>query len=82
MQTLQISQQIDRALNDMTHNGLQLEKDNAMLKQALRIMMGNLALTEDGDTTIELTDTEVNFLKHVCDSCNIFNVLKEKEGLR
>ena len=79
MKTLQLAQQIDKSLNEITHNGLQLEKDNAMLRQALRIMMRNIALTENGETTLSLTETEVNFLKSVCDSCNIFNVMQKEE---
>lgn len=72
MKTLTIVKEIDNKMNDLTQHSLTLERDNALLRQAVRTMFRSIALTESGDTTLQLTEEDVEYLKRVCDQCGVF----------
>jgi len=74
MKTLRTSQSIDESLNELVRHSLGLERDNMLLKKALRTMAKNVCLNEDGKTTMELTVEDVELVKYACDTCNVFNI--------
>lgn len=72
MKTLTIVKEIDSKMNDLTQHSLTLERDNILLRQAVRTMFRSIALTESGETTLQLTEKDVEYLKRVCDQCDVF----------
>lgn len=74
MKALKYAQQVDENMNLLTKHSLQLERDNMLMKNALRLMARNIALTESGDTTFDLRQEDVDYLKKVFDQCNVFAV--------
>ena len=74
MKTLTYTQKIDEDLAKLTQHSLKLEKDNMMLRKALRSMANGIALDESGETRLELHSEDVDYLKYVVDQCNVFGV--------
>lgn len=73
MKTMVMMQEIDKTLNNLTKHSMTLERDSMLLKKAIRTMAEKMVLTEDGETTMHLTQEDADFLKGVCDTCDVFN---------
>lgn len=80
MKTLQYVKEIDKQMNMLTQHSLTMEKDNMLMKKALRVMAQNICLTESGETTFDLKEEDVEFIKSVFDTCNVFGLSKQIEG--
>ena len=63
---------IEGSLGDLAHHSLSLERDNRMLKDAIRTIAASMSLTQSGETTLSLTQTEADMLVRVCTVCDIF----------
>lgn len=74
MKTLTYVQEIDQSLALLTQHSLKLEKDNMMMRKAIRLMANGIALDENGETRLELHPEDVDYLKYVVDQCNVFGV--------
>lgn len=79
MKTMTMMQEIDKSLNNLTKHAMTLERDNMLLKKAIRTMANKMALAENGETTMHLTQEDADFLKGVCDTCDVFNAGISKE---
>ena len=71
--TLSIVTKLEAILQDLTEHSIRLERDNMLLRKGFATMASNICLNEDGNTTLELTEKEVEFLKQVVNTCNVFN---------
>ena len=71
--TLSIVTKLETILQDLTEHSIRLERDNMLLRKGFATMASNICLNEDGNTTLELTEKEVEFLKQVVNTCNVFN---------
>jgi len=71
--TLSIVTKLETILQDLTEHSICLERDNMLLRKGFATMASNICLNEDGNTTLELTEKEVEFLKQVVNTCNVFN---------
>lgn len=71
--TLSIVTKFETMLQDLTEHSIRLERDNMLLRKGFATMASNICLNEDGNTTLELTEKEVEFLKQVVNTCNVFN---------
>lgn len=79
MKTVGMVQEIDNTLNKLTKHAMTLERDNMLLKKAIRTMANKMATTESGEVTMHLTQEDADFLKGVCDTCDVFNAGIGKE---
>ena len=50
-----------------------LERDNATLKKAVRIIAYSMALDEDGNTRLKLSREDAEYLKMAVDTCKIMS---------
>lgn len=73
MSTIEISKKVEGELNNLVKQSLTMERNNMLLKRALRLMAHGICLNENGDTTLELTEGDSEFIKSVCNQCDVFN---------
>lgn len=73
MKTITMMQDIDDTLNKLTEHAVTLERDNMFLKKAIRTMANKMCVDDHGNTTMNLTQEDADFLKGVCDTCDVFN---------
>lgn len=56
---------------EMFRNAVKLERDNATLKQAIRILAGSMAMDEGGNTAMQLTHQEGEYIKMAVETCGV-----------
>jgi len=72
MKTIDISQHLEKHLQDLVYHSVSLEHDNAMLKRVIRILANSMALDEQGNQTMQLSQEDADFVKRICDEANVF----------
>lgn len=77
MKTSELSRQVEDKINDLAKHSLSMERDNMLLKRAVRIMAGGIHADERGEMKLGLTETQAQFIRKVVNDCNVFNT----EGL-
>lgn len=71
--SLRILSAVEHEINNLSAHTLELEKDNAMLKQLVRIIAKNLNLDEDGNTVLLFTPEEVEMIKYFVNETSALN---------
>ena len=72
MKTIDISQHLEKHLQELVFHSVSLERDNCMLKRVVRILAGSMAMDQEGNTSMQLTQQDAEFVKKVCDDTNVF----------
>lgn len=72
--TVDITREIDYHLSSLVYHSTDLERQLSLLKRAFRIYAGSIALDEDGNQKIRLTQQDADFIKSVCDELKVFGV--------
>lgn len=69
---LNYHRQVEQLNNDILVHTVGMERQVAMLKKVIRVMAGSMALTETGQTELQLTPEEAEFIKRVCEEEQVF----------
>lgn len=72
MKTLTLGKDIEGNLQDLISHSASLEQQNSALKRVIRILSEGMALDENGDQQIQLTQEQADYIKKVCDETNVF----------
>lgn len=72
--TVDITRELEYHLSTLVHHSADLERQLSLLKRAFRIYAGSVALDEDGNQKIRLTQRDADFIKSVCDELKVFGV--------
>lgn len=73
MKTMTMVQDIDKSMNALTKHAMTLERDNMLLKKAIRTMASKMYTDEHGNISMGLSQEDSDFIKSVSDTCDIFN---------
>lgn len=73
MKTMTMVQEIDKSMNTLTKHAMTLERDNMLLKKAIRTMANKMYTDDDGNVSMGLSQEDADFLRSVSDTCDVFN---------
>lgn len=71
--TFGLFRKVEEALSEASYHSMSLEKKNADLKAVVRIFGRAMNIDQEGNTTINITQEDADFIRKVAEDCNVFN---------